>query len=223
MEEPAKNNSRGPNRAKPQLDYPLILLCVLLTTVGVLIYIGYDYLKDDTPNAPALIADASESETASDEGREADPEAVAANRESKKMPPKEAKKPDNAPRKETKEPVKKPAETKEASKAAIPAGGKTITHSVKAGETFSSIARRYNLSRQALKALNPQIKDEEKDIKSGVTQLKVKVKAVHTVGPGDILTKVATKYGVTKLAIMAANGKTKDFAQRGEELIIPFP
>jgi LysM repeat protein len=43
------------------------------------------------------------------------------------------------------------------------------------------------------------------------------------VGPGDILRVVADKYGVTVEQIMAANKKTKNFAERGEKLIIPFP
>jgi LysM repeat protein len=117
------------------------------------------------------------------------------------------------------------AEKREAAvKAAAPvSAGKTITHQVQSGETFRSIAKRYNLSSEALKALNEQIEDEAKDLKAGVTKLNVRVKAVHTVGPGDILRKVATKYGVDKTLIMAANGKTRDYTARGEILIIPLP
>ena len=61
------------------------------------------------------------------------------------------------------------------------------------------------------------------EVKAGVTKLKVQVKAVHTVGPGDVLRVVASKYGVTKEALMKANGKSRDFSERGEKLIIPFP
>jgi LysM repeat protein len=43
------------------------------------------------------------------------------------------------------------------------------------------------------------------------------------VGPGDVLRVVASKYGISKDALMKANGKTKDFAERGEKLTIPFP
>ena len=94
-----------------------------------------------------------------------------------------------------------------------------ITHEVKSGETFSSIASRYNLKTETLKGLNSSISD----VKAGTTRLKVQVKAVHTVGPGDVLRVVAEKYGVTKSALMKANGKTRDFSERGEKLIIPFP
>jgi LysM repeat protein len=48
------------------------------------------------------------------------------------------------------------------------------------------------------------------------------VQAVHTVGPGDVLRVVASKYNVSKEAIMKANAKTRDFSERGEKLIIPF-
>ena len=59
-------------------------------------------------------------------------------------------------------------------------------------------------------------------IKSGSTKLNVKIQAIHTVGPGDILRKVAEKYGVSKEAIMEANHKKDDITLRGEVLIIPL-
>ena len=104
------------------------------------------------------------------------------------------------------------------------AGGqeKFITHTIRAGETFSSVARRYNVTNQTLQSWNPAIKDQGKDLKSDVTQLRVKVKATYTVGPGDILDVVSKKYGVSKDLIMAANGKTADRTSRGETLVIPF-
>jgi LysM repeat protein len=106
--------------------------------------------------------------------------------------------------------------------AAATGKGMTISHTVRAGETFSSIARRYNLTNQTLKKLNPAIKNEGTDLKSDVTKLQVRVQAVHTVGPGDILSKVSARYNVPKELIMAANGKTADRTSRGESLIIPF-
>lgn len=99
-------------------------------------------------------------------------------------------------------------------------GGTTTRHTVATGETFYSIANRYNLKLSTLKELNPDV--SETSVKSGVTRLNLKVKAIHTVGPGDVLRVVAEKYGVSKEAIMRANNKTKDIAKRGEKLIIPF-
>lgn len=102
----------------------------------------------------------------------------------------------------------------------VSAGGVSTKYTVGSGDTFYSIANRYNLKINTLKALNPGV--SETDVKSGVTKLNVKVRAVHTVGAGDVLRVVAQKYGVTKEAIMRANKKSKDIATRGEKLIIPL-
>ena len=225
IEKKSKSGSGG----KQEIDYPLIMLGVLLVVVGVLIYIGYDYLKEDAPLTTASIAETSLDIDQGESDRIAENPPVektsTTKTTSEKKPEKKitiSEKPDNKSG-ETKPATEKvkPAET--AKKEALPADGKTITHAVKAGETFSSIARRYNLSTAALKSLNTQIRDEAKDLKSNVTQLKVRVKAVHTVGPGDVLSKVAAQYKVSKSLIMKANGKTRDYASRGETLIIPFP
>jgi serine/threonine protein phosphatase PrpC/LysM repeat protein len=97
-----------------------------------------------------------------------------------------------------------------------------ITHTIRAGETFSSVARRYNVTNKSLQSWNSAIKDQGKDLKSDVTQLQVKVRAVHKVGPGEVLSVLEKKYGVSKELIMAANAKTADRASRGEVLVIPF-
>ena len=104
----------------------------------------------------------------------------------------------------------------------VSVSGESSSHTVQAGETFYGIANRYNLKVSTLKALNPQIKDVDKDVKSGVTRLNVKVRTVHTVGAGDVLRVVAEKYGVTVQQLMQANRKTKNYAERGEKLIIPI-
>ncbi len=97
--------------------------------------------------------------------------------------------------------------------------GETRMHVVGNGETFLGIANRYNLKMSTLQALNPNLTPD--GIKEG-GKVKVKVKAVHTVGPGDILKVVAKKYGVTVEQLMAVNKKSKNVANRGEELIIPI-
>ena len=107
--------------------------------------------------------------------------------------------------------------------AEVAVAGESSSHTVQSGETFYGIANRYNMKVSTLKALNPQIKDVDKDVKSGVTRLNVKVRTIHTVGPGDVLRVVAEKYGVTVQQLMQANGKTKNYAARGEKLIIPVP
>ena len=105
------------------------------------------------------------------------------------------------------------------SKPAVIRDGKTAFHTIQKGETLFSIATRYNLRVNTLKASNPSVSAQS--LASG-SKLKVPVLAIHTVGAGDILRVVGGKYGITVKAIMAANGKTENFAERGEKLIIPF-
>lgn len=141
------------------------------------------------------------------------------------------KKPDATPKEEKPKPEKpvaekpvekpKPAADDEPKKPVVTGKGVATKYTVGAGETFYGIANRYNLKPSTLKELNPGV--SESDVKSGITKLNVRVMAVHTVGPGDLLRVVAEKYGVSKEAIMKANKKTKDIATRGEKLIIPFP
>lgn len=117
--------------------------------------------------------------------------------------------------------VEKPKEEVAIVKPKIKPGGVASTYTVGNGETFYSVANRYNMKLSTLKALNPDV--SESNVKAGVTQLNVKAMAVHTVGAGDVLRVVAQKYGVSKEALMRANRKDKDIATRGERLIIPFP
>jgi LysM repeat protein len=114
---------------------------------------------------------------------------------------------------------KKEAEAEVVPEVATPSG-KSHSVTVEKGETFSAVARKFGLKVDQLKALNPGVNPD--GIKSGSTKLNVKIQAVHTVGPGDILRKVAEKYGVSKEAIMAANHKKDDITLRGEVLIIPL-
>lgn len=114
---------------------------------------------------------------------------------------------------------KKEAEAEVVPEVATPAG-KSHAITVEKGETFSAVARKFGLKVDQLKALNPGVNPD--GIKSGSTKLNVKIQALHTVGPGDILRVVAEKYGVSKQAIMEANHKKDDVTLRGEVLIIPL-
>ena len=114
---------------------------------------------------------------------------------------------------------KKEAEAEVVPEVASPSG-KSHSVTVEKGETFSAVARKFGLKVDQLKALNPGVNPDA--IKSGSTKLNVKIQAMHTVGPGDIMRKVAEKYGVSKQAIMDANHKKDDIALRGEVLIIPL-
>ena len=194
---PKKRNLRPVEKS----NLPIITLSVLVLLVLAMLYVGYEYISDSSSNSEELTSVVAE--PTPDPNAVPEPEEVPQPLTQEKA--KEAKP----------EPVKE--KVKEVSASSI--GGQQITHSVKSGETFSSIASRYNLKTETVKGLNSSVSD----VKAGTTKLKIQVKTVHTVGPGDVLRVVATKYGVTKEAIMKANGKSKDFAERGEKLIIPFP
>lgn len=178
-------------------------------------------LSQATPPADAPEANAKAEEVAED------------NRETtggKPGPEEKAIEKPEAERSKAEKPVEKPkpekpkaddADKAKVERVAVKPGGVSSTYTVGAGETFYGVANRYNMKINTLKELNPGV--SESDIKAGVTKLKVKAMAVHTVGPGDVLRVVAQKYGVSKEAIMRANRKDKDIATRGEKLIIPFP
>ncbi|REA62659.1 peptidoglycan-binding protein [Dyadobacter luteus] len=193
---PKKRNVRPVEKS----NLPIITLSVLVLLVLAMLYVGYEYISDSSSNSEELtsvVVDPNP-ETELAEPVEEEPQPITSTEKTERP-----------------EPVKE--KVKEVSASSI--GGEQITHSVKSGETFSSIAARYNLKLETLKGLNSSVSD----VKAGTTKLKVQVKTIHTVGPGDVLRVVAEKHGVTKDAIMKANGKTKDFAERGEKLIIPFP
>ena len=142
-----------------------------------------------------------------------------------KIEEKKAEKPDAVRSNEEKKADKPKVETEstkpDMTRPKIKSGGVASTYTVGNGETFYSVANRYNMKLSTLKALNPDVSED--NVKAGVTKLKVKTMAVHTVGPGDVLRVVALKYGVSKEALMRANKKDKDIATRGEKLIIPYP
>ncbi len=209
---PARKAPKGP-------DLALIALGALALIVLVMFISGAKYLSDEPVENSELVSGTMDT-TGLGEEQEVAEAVTASNPEPAGEKPRPAK-PDAAdsPKKPAATTPSKPAA---GTTAAATGKGMTITHTVKAGDTFSSIARRYNLTNQTLKKLNPAIKNEGTDLKSDVTRLQVRVQTIHTVGPGDILSKVAGKYNVTKELIMAANGKTADRTTRGESLIIPF-
>jgi LysM repeat protein len=207
MEE--ENSKKRNIRPAEKSNLPFITLLVLVGMVLALLYVGYEYIADDTSGADEftnIIPDTTNNL-----------KTVESTDVINEIPEQEV----------TTEPVEEVASTKKEEEKPAPKrvelGGVEITHTVRPGQTFLGIANRYNLKMETLKSLNPEIKDITKDLKSDVTKLKVKVKAVHTVGPGDVLRVVSGKYNVSKQLIMDANGKTQDIAERGEKLIIPFP
>lgn len=211
--------------------------------IAGLLYVGYEYIADDAADVDQLLntpldttgrelqpipnendqltttPETSKEDKSDTEAK--DDKTTASSKDEEVVTPTTRPTDEEEPKKTEEKTPEKPKETP--APVAVNPGGVEITHTVQSGETFYGIANRYNLKSATLKGLNPVIKDETTDVKSGVTRIKVRVQAVHTVGPGDILRVVAEKYGVTVQQLMAANKKTKNFTERGEKLIIPFP
>jgi LysM repeat protein len=228
-------DDREPRNERPKeasRNLPMAVLLVLVGIICALLYIGWKFMSDDTSASEDLTAAPADS-VANAIKLQPEPETVEPTTATSTadLPPIDVpkvgnKKEDNVASAEKKttetKPVEKPKEEKpkETPKVEIPTGGETYTHTVAEGETFFGIANRYNIKKETLKAMNPSV--NESGIKIGVTRLKIRVKAIHTVGPGDIIRVLSTKYGVSQALIMQANKKTKNVAQRGEALIIPY-
>ncbi len=226
-------DDREPRNERPKeasRNLPMAVLLVLVGIICALLYIGWKYMSDDTSASEDLtaapadsVANAIRTQPVVDEEKTEQPTASSTTADLPPIEvPKVGDKKENiaAVEKKTTEtkPVEKPKEEKP--KVEIPTGGDTYTHTVGDGETFFGIANRYNIKKETLKAMNPGV--DESGIKVGVTKLKIRIKAIHTVGPGDIIRVVSNKYGVSQTLIMQANKKSKNVAQRGEKLIIPF-
>ena len=194
---------------------PVITLLVLVGFILAMLYIGYEYFSD-SPEASKSELTKANSEKVGNEEDEVIPECVS------KVEVDDEGKVEKQEIKEEKveTAVVKPKQEAKKLVSEIPSGGMIIPHIVQSGETFYGIANRYNLKADVLRALNPEV--DPQTLKVGITKLKVKIKAKHTVGAGDVLSVVAKKYDISKKALMDANKLTKDYAKRGDELIIPL-
>jgi LysM repeat protein len=216
-ETPKKRNIRPKETSR----LPLITLLTLLAIIVALFAVGWEYITDDVKGSEEvtdIVPDTASKFIPPPQSIE--PELA----EPDQIEPAETSLPDDVgtpvavqePVAEAPKPEEKP------DPKPVNIGGTSITHTVRPGETFFGIANRYNLTSETLKSLNPQLSNTTTDLKSGVTKLNVRVQAVHTVGPGDVLRVVAKKYGISLQLLMEANGKTRNYSERGEKLIIPF-
>jgi LysM repeat protein len=233
--------NRNPRPQQNGSSLPTLTLLVLMGVIGGMLYIGWEFLADKPGNTLTAahsnpIVEQEKEEHTKDNSTESGAKVVDAQASPTKVTPEELGLPtknhqsseDLSNKKVSTEAKKDPKketdhkEIKDIEEATMPKGGVKYTHVVDMGETFYGLANRYNIKWETLKKMNPQIKDETKDLKVGTTKLNLKVKAVHTVGQGDVLRIVAEKYGVSKELLMQANKKDKDFVTKGEKLIIPF-
>ncbi|WP_266368689.1 LysM peptidoglycan-binding domain-containing protein [Tellurirhabdus rosea] len=247
--EASKRNSHATETS----SLPVITLVVLLMTIVALLYIGYEYIADNTQGSEEL-TNVSLDTTSQNQVAQlpTEPELVSPmeiDTSSRNAPvdlsqaeppveddiaPAETKKEENARLAESGETEKPKAEETAPKREEKPVEKKpeVAKAAVPAGGSSHTHTVRpgetvYSIASKynmSVTTLKALNPDLENNaVKADVTKLKVKVRAVHTVGPGDVLRVVAEKYGVSKEALMKANGKTKDFAQRGERLIIPYP
>lgn len=197
---------RNPKPEAPNGGLPMAVLMVLVGIICLLLYAGWHLMSDDASKVSDLnkeepiVQDSSQLSSDITASEPSLPEVISQKSDT-----------ENAT-------VKKEEQVKKEEKPLVISGEK-ISHLVKDGETFNGIANKFNLTTSTLKKLNPTI--EPNGLKVGVTKLTVLIQGYHVVGPGDILKVVAGKYNISVEALMTANNKTKNFAERGEKLIIP--
>lgn len=216
-----ENTKKRNVRPKEVSRLPLITLITLLGIILALFAVGWEYITDDVKGSEEV------TDIVPDTASKFIPPSVRIEpelAEPDQIEPAETSLPEDVgtPVAVQEPPAKAPEPEKKPEPKPVNVGGTAMKHTVRPGETFFGIANRYNLSSETLKSLNPTISNTTTDLKSGVTQLNVRVQGTHTVGPGDVLRVVAQKYGISVQQLMDANGKTRNYAERGEKLIIPF-
>ncbi len=199
---------RNPKPEESSKNLPLVVLFTLIGIVCLLLWVGWKYLSDEASTSKELSEVSTPKESTDTLSSE-----ILPTTEISTEPSTEPEKLNETATVEA-EPIKK------VEVESVEIGNETYNYLVGEGETFLGIANRFNLSQDQLKSANPGT--DPSSLKVGVTKLKVPVQKIHTVGPGDILRVVAKKYDISVDEIMAANKKTKNFAERGEKLVIPI-
>ncbi len=192
-------------------NLPLITLMILLATLAGLVFVGYEHFLG--PQTDQLVK--AEKPLEEDETYLGDVATSMVVDSTMDISPDTTKAPDTTS-------VDLAQQKKEAEAEIVPAepvvaepAGKSYSYQSTSGETAASIATRFGLTEDQVKAMNPG------GVKSGA-KVKVKIQAMHTVGPGDVLRVVAEKYKVSKKSLMEANHKKEDITLRGEQLVIPL-
>lgn len=103
--------------------------------------------------------------------------------------------------------------------------GKTIAHLVSRGETLSYLARRYQTTIAAIRAQNPTLTDLNRltpGSKLSITVGDEPAMIMHKVRPGESLSGIAARYGVSTATITRANGlQNPNQLYVGQVLVIP--
>lgn len=218
MEFEKRRNKKNPPPAEGSSSLPKAVLAILIGIIVLLLFIGWQYLNDTPSNAEEMIPTQPDVVSAQMEEADAELDYDDTTPESEGLP--DISLPSSGVVTDNEVPEEPVVSKPEPIVSNTNTGEAKYTHKVASGETFYSIATRYNVSVNTLKSYNTNV--DPSNIKVGVTKITVPVQAIHTVGPGDILRVVAKKYDIPLQSLMKANGKAKNFAQRGEKLVIPF-
>lgn len=192
-------------------NLPVITLLILLATLAGLVFVGYEHFLG--PQTDQLVK--AEKVLEEDETYLGDVASTMVVDSSMDIAPDTTKPADTLSVDLAQQKKEAEAEVAPAEPPVEEPAGKSHNYQSASGETASSIATRFGLTEDQVKAMNPG------GIKAG-SRVKVKIKATHTVGPGDVLRVVAEKYKVSKKSLMEANNKKEDITLRGEQLVIPL-
>jgi LysM repeat protein len=126
------------------------------------------------------------------------------------------------------------------SPAVEPAASSLAEHKVKSGESFSTMAKQYGVSVNAITAANPTL--DPRRLKVGQVVLIPAAKpsaapvavvesgaapaatvGTYTVQSGDNLTRIAAKHGMTVKALRSLNGLKTDAIKAGQKLKVTVP
>ena len=197
-------------------NLPLITLFVLLITLVGLVFVGYEHFLG--PENTEL-AKAEKLELAEDEVLLEPPVSIIMDSTSTVSSVDSSQGKDSVQKAELAlELQKQEAEAQKIpDEKVVEPSGKAYSYAAEKGESLNGVAKRFGLTVDQLKSMNPSISDGFK----GGSKVNVKIKAIHTVGPGDVLRVVAEKYKVSKKSIMDANHKSEDVTLQGETLVIP--
>lgn len=97
-------------------------------------------------------------------------------------------------------------------------GEKIYFYTIKRGDTMFKIAAKFGNKPDDILALNGL---SDMNLQAN-KEIKVKIKAIHSVGDGEGLNAIAEKYSVSAKSIKIANGLSSESISSGSELIIPL-